>query len=384
MIFIFKKNNKIIYIKIKMFNQNFMPMPMMQFPTQNQNDIKREEIIKPYKEIISQLEKEIEQLRKKNEELLNQLKQYQMNLGNNGMMGNQMNLMNNIGSMGMIGNQINSMNNMMNPMNNMGNVGMMNNQFLPNNMMNPINNMGNIGMMNIQFPPNNMKNPMNNIMNSPMYQMCNQMNLDDNKIIQMKNNKEVKFLSIRVKMEDNVQIYIQTKSDEKMENAINKFCNKVVINKKEDYDFFVISGPKRAKFKATVEENGIEENDDYILVKKKLNINQNSNEINSNNAQIEKNVKNMHEINPIIKGDIINLLFICSSGLNIPIQIGLKNTFRDAEMLFFNKVGIPFSRYKDVIFLFGSQKIDENKTIEHLFVNGSHITVLDQNSIIGA
>lgn len=92
----------------------------------------------------------------------------------------------------------------------------------------------------------------------------------------------------------------------------------------------------------------------------------------------------MHKINPIIKGDIINLLFICSSGLNIIIQIWLKNTFRDAEMLFFNKVGIPFSRYKAVVFLFSNQKIDENKTIGHLFKNGSHITVLDQNSIIGA
>ena len=32
-------------------------------------------------------------------------------------------------------------------------------------------------------------------------------------------------------MEDNVQIYIQTKSDEKMENAINKFCNSICVNR---------------------------------------------------------------------------------------------------------------------------------------------------------
>ena len=54
------------------------------------------------------------------------------------------------------------------------------------------------------------------------------------------------------------------------------------------------------------------------------------------------------------------------------------------QKCYFNKVGIPFSRYKAVVFLFCNQKIDENKTIEHLFVNGSNITVLDQNSIIGA
>ena len=39
-----------------MFNQNPMFMPMMQYKAQN--EMNREEIIRPYKEIIKQLEKE--------------------------------------------------------------------------------------------------------------------------------------------------------------------------------------------------------------------------------------------------------------------------------------------------------------------------------------
>ena len=62
-----------------MFNQSNMPMLMMQFPIQNQNEIKREEIIRPYKEIIRQLETENKQLKDENDQLKIQLKQYQMN-----------------------------------------------------------------------------------------------------------------------------------------------------------------------------------------------------------------------------------------------------------------------------------------------------------------
>ena len=181
-----------------MFNQNNMPMPMLQFPIQNQNEIKREEIIRPYKEIIKQLEKENKQLKDENDQLKIQIKQYQMN--------------------------------------NMGNMGMMNNQ---NNMMNPMNNMGNMGMSNNQINQFNMMNPMNsNIMNSPMYQMCNQMNFVGNQMIPMMDN--IKYLSIRVKMEDGHQILVQTTSDDKIEKAINNFCTKAVIREIDDYDFFVV------------------------------------------------------------------------------------------------------------------------------------------------
>ena len=335
-----------------MFNQNPMAMPMMQFPPQNQNEMKREEIIRPYKEIIKQLEAENERLTKENDQLKSQLKQYQMNN-----MGNQMNPMNNIGNMGMMNNQ----NNMMNQMNNIG-------------MMNQMNNMGNMGMSNNQFNQFNMMNPMNNnIINSPMFQMCNQMNFAGNQMMLMGNEsqkivREVKFLSIKVKMEDGAEIYVQKASDDKMEKAISSFCCKAILDKK-DYDFFVITKHK-AKFDSTIEENGIDTSDDYIFVKKKIVGNDNSKGINGNNIQV-----------PIIKGNIINLIFQATNGLTVVINVGLKNTFRDAAIIFCNRINInPSIIDKDIIFLRSGIKLDlnDNKTLEQMEIKGyERITVLE-------
>ena len=342
-----------------MFNQNPMAMPMMQFPPENQNEMKREEIIRPYKEIIKQLEAENERLTKENDQLKSQLKQYQMNN-----MGNQMNPMNNIGNMDMMNNQ----NNMMNQMNNIG-------------MMNQMNNMGNMGMSYNQFNQFNMMNPMNNnIINSPMFQMCNQMNFAGNQMMLMGNEsqkivREVKFLSIKVKMEDGAEIYVQKASDDKMEKAIISFCCKAVLDKK-DYDFFVITKHK-AKFDSTIEENGIDTNDDYIFVKKKIVQNDNSKGINGNNIQV-----------PIIKGNIINLIFAATSGLRVVINVGLKNTFRDAAIIFCNRINInPSIIDKDIIFLRSGIKLDlnDNKTLKQMGIKGNNsITVMDTTNIIGA
>ena len=353
-----------------MFNQNPMAMPMMQFPPQNQNEMKREEIIRPYKEIIKQLETENERLTKENDQLKSQLKQYQMNN-----MGNQMNPMNNIGNMGMMNNQ----NNMMNQMNNIG-------------MMNQMNNMGNMGMSNNQFNQFNMMNPMNNnIINSPMFQMCNQMNFDGNQMMLMRNEsqkivREVKFLSIKVKMEDGVEILIQKTSDDKMEEAISSFCCKAVLDKK-DYDFFVITKHK-AKFDSTIEENGIDTNDDYIFVKKKIVENDNSKGINDNNIQIKNFRENIIQAVPIIKGNAINLLFYATNGQKVVITVGLKNTFKDAAIAFCNKINInPSLIGTHIIFLLLTEKLDlnDNKTLEQIGIRGNNIiTVLDQMNIYGA
>ena len=342
-----------------MFNQNPMAMPMMQFPPQNQNEMKGEEIIRPYKEIIKQLEAENERLTKENDQLKSQLKQYQMNN-----MGNQMNPMNNIGNMDMMNNQ----NNMMNQMNNIG-------------MMNQMNNMGNMGMSYNQFNQFNMMNPMNNnIINSPMFQMCNQMNFAGNQMMLMGNEsqkivREVKFLSIKVKMEDGAEIYVQKASDDKMEKAIYSFCCKAVLDKK-DYDFFVITKHK-AKFDSTIEENGIDTSDDYIFVKKKIVGNDNSKGINGNNIQV-----------PIIKGNIINLIFQATNGLKVLIVVGLKNTFRDAAIAFCNKINIiPSKIDKDIGFLRNDSILDlnDNKTLEQMEIKGNEtITVLDTKCIKGA
>ena len=357
-----------------MFNQNPMAMPMMQFQVQNQNEMKREEIIKPYKEIIKQLEKENERLINENNQLKNQLKQYQMNN-----MGNQMNLMNNMGNMGMINNQ----NNMMNQMNNMGNIGMINNQNNMMNQMNPMNNMGNMGMINNQFNQFNMMNPMNNnIMNSPMYQMCNQMNFVGNQMIPMMDN--IKYLSIRVKMEDGHQIFVQTKSDDKIEKAINNFCTKVLIRKKDDYDFFVVK-ELNAKFNSTVEEIGINGNDDYILAKKKIIRNKNDN-LNENNIRInevKKIKKNKNLINPNIKGTHINLIFNKNNTSLVSVDVGTLNTLKEAIILYYSKTNDEQNK----MFLFNGNQLNpnDNRTLDQIKIrSGNRITVLNKNEVYGA
>ena len=343
-----------------MFNQNNMPMPMLQFPIQNQNEIKREEIIRPYKEIIKQLEKENKQLKDENDQLKIQIKQYQMN---------------NMGNMDMMNNQ----NNMMNPMNNMGNMGMMNNK---NNMMNPMNNMGNMGMSNNQINQFNMMNPMNsNIMNSPMYQMCNQMNFVGNQMIPMMDN--IKYLSIRVKMEDGHQILVQTTSDDKIEKAINNFCTKAVIREKDDYDFFVVK-ELNAKFNSTVEEIGINGNDDYILVKKKIIRNKNDN-LNENNIRInevKKIKKNKNLINPNIKGTHIRLIF---KKYNSPVavDVGILNTIKEAIILYYSKTNDDQNR----MFYFNGKQFhpNDNRTLDQINIrNSDQITVIETKNIHGA
>ena len=312
-----------------MFNQNNMPMPMLQFPIQNQNEIKREEIIRPYKEIIKQLEKENKQLKDENNQLKNQIKQYQMN--------------------------------------NMGNMGMMNNQ---NNMMNPINNMGNMGMSNNQINQFNMMNPMNsNIMNSPMYQMCNQMNFVGNQMIPKMDN--IKYLSIRVKMEDGHQILVQTTSVDKIEKAINNFCTKAAIREKNDYDFFVVK-ELNAKFNSTVEKIGINGNDDYILVKKKI-IRLNE------NKKIKKN-KNL--INPNIKGTHINLIFKKNTSF-VVVDVGILNTIKEAIILYYSKTNDD----QNIKFVFNGCQLDpnDNRTLAQINISSvSQITVIDFQNMHGA
>ena len=179
-------------------NPNNFNMPMQNMPNQflnlNQNNL--QELIKPYKEKIKKLEQELEE---KNEEIT-QLKLQLLQYNNSN-----------------------------------------NQQFMNNNMGQMSNNMNQMNMFN-----NNMNQMNNNMMFNPMFQMCNQMNINDNKMmmpfIPRGNSfqKEVKYLFIEVKMENNQNIKIQCKSDEKMETLIDKFSCKMGFGfKKEEYVFLI-------------------------------------------------------------------------------------------------------------------------------------------------
>ena len=126
-----------------------------------------------------------------------------------------------------------------------------------------------------------------------------------------------------------------------------------------------------------LKKNGIDTSDDYIFVKKKIVGNDNSKGINGNNIQV-----------PIIKGNIINLMFVATTGLKVAILVGLKNTFRDAAIAFCNKINInPSIIDKDIIFLRSGSKLDlnDNKTLEQMKIKGNErITVWDNKYIIGA
>ena len=107
-----------------------------------------------------------------------------------------------------------------------------------------------------------------------MLQMMNQMNInniqgkENMKIGYNNNEKEPKFLNIKVKTEDGKVINIQSKSNHEMKLVINKLCSKADC-KKENYKFYVMREMKMAKKDLKVEDNGIEGENDYIFVSKK-------------------------------------------------------------------------------------------------------------------
>ena len=250
----------------------------------NLNESYLEELIRPYKEKIEKLENEVKEKQKEIDQL--KLKLFQ----NNSLNKNNQQFMNNMG------NQINNQFNNMNMMNNMGNqMNMMNN---PMNLMN-----------NNQFNQNNMMNmpnfPLNNnLMNSPNFQMCNLMNFNNNipsmaQNWNIPNKKEVKFLTVYFRMPEEhgnqaQSIAIQCKSDDKMEDIINKFRNKANVNK-NDYKF--IFNANLVLMDSTAEEIGLANNSNIFVVKK------GQNEI-SKNIEVNNNIQNIINNNSMPENQI--------------------------------------------------------------------------------
>ena len=384
-----------------MFNmQNNLNMPNMQNPMSNQfinfRESNLEELIRPYKEKIKQLEKELEEKRDEIDKLRIKLFQnYNFNKNNQQFndIGNQMT--NQLNPMNISNNNNNT--NMMNSINNFENP----NNMMNNNIFNPMNNQININNMN--------NNPFNNnIMNNPMFQMqmCNLIS-DNNNIppILPRNRNDfknkTKFLSLIFKTQEGIPISIQCKSDDKMEDAINKFIAKSG-DYKTNYDFIV--SKKIKELNKTVEENGLVDKNCFISVTKKSedDINEeneikNENKINNNDNniynddindylagdQMEKNNTNIK-----LKGQTISLNFITTVGSHVRITIGVHNTFREAAILFCQSLDVPISVLeKNIIFLYNSNKINilGKETIEEIGIkDGYKITVFDCANIIGA
>jgi hypothetical protein len=293
----------------------------------------------------------------------------QMNMMNNNK--GQMNMMNfNMGQMNMMNNNMGKMNmlNQINPMNNNGN------QMNMNMINNPFN------MMNNRF---NMNNMMNNQMNQ-MINMGNQINVMGNEKLPRMGmgyeSQDIKYLSIKIRMEKGKEIIVQCKSNDKMKKVINNFCIKSCMGNVEDYYFFIIKEEK-AKLDSSVEQNGIKQKD-YILAKKKL--------VNNKENQSLNDKKEQNSINdsPVILGKPIYLMFVLGNGVKVNIQIGLNNTIKDALIKFCNKLGLSISCLgKDLGFLFNASFLDyeDNRTLGEIgIIDCSSITVLDRINFIGA
>ena len=309
--------------------QNMQNMPNMQNMQNNQNQYINlnesylEELIRPYKEKIEKLENEVKEKQKEIDQL--KLKLFQ----NNSLNKNNQQFMNNMG------NQINNQFNNMNMMNNMGNqMNMMNN---PMNLMN--NNQFNQNKM-INMPNFSLNN---NLMNSPNFQMCNLMNFNNNissmtQNWNIPNKKEVKFLTVYFRMpvaqgNQYAPIAIQCRSDDKMEDIINKFCNKACANK-NDYKF--IFNANGVLMDSTAEEIGLTNNSNIFVLKKI------QNEVSKNNTEVNNNNQNIINNNSMSEREI-RLLFENQSriGSKVMIKIGINKTVREAEYKFCEKHGFP-------------------------------------------
>ena len=223
---------------------------------------------------------------------------------------------------------------------------------------------------------NHMNNPMNPI---SMFDPLMQMQMD-----------RIKNLLVKVMMEDGTKILVQCYSNDKLEIPIKKFQTKV--QNSDDFDFFIIKEEK-AKINLTVEEIGINDDDCYISARKKLK-NSNENNVIEQNIQynkeyIDKNYSNDNlEIKPLNFGNKIYLMFEHTSGLKIFFNMDQNKTFKDAVIMFCNKVGIPYSTIqKDIYFIFNAEKLNilDNRKLAQISSGVSmRICVVDLKNIIGS
>ena len=269
----------------------------------------------------------------------------------------------------------------------------------------------------------NFINPMNNPMNqNPMFNFFMQMNMMNNiqnpgmqqmNPSKIQNNQNVKNLVVTVAMEDGRRILVQCQSNDKLEIPIKNFLTKT--QNSEDFDFFIIT-EKKANKNLTVEENGIISDSCYISARKKLK-NSNENNIIEQNIQYNKEYKDKNdsndnlEINPINFGSKINLTiehtydnpqinhinlgpkinlrFEITTGLKIFISIDGDKTFKEAVIMFCNKVKKPFSTIqKNIFFLFNAKKLDVEDNRKLIQISSGNnmmiICVVDATNIIGA
>ena len=194
--------------------------------------------------------------------------------------------------------------------------------------------------------------------------------------------KEVEFLTIIFRMSDEQRnqtpsIQIQCRSDDKMEDIINRFCTKTVVDKK-DYKFIFCA--KEVLMDSTAEEIGLTNNSSIFVLKK------GQNEI-SKNIEVNNNNKNMINNNSMPENQIIRLFFetFPSIGSKVMIKIDINKTIREAEYKFCEKLGLPYSTLKYLKFISAGEELNPDMKISQSRLKGNNqILVMDMNNLIGA
>ncbi len=156
----------------------------------------------------------------------------------------------------------------------------------------------------------------------------------------MNNIKDTNNLLMKFNFENKAKVQIQCKSNDKMEVPIKHFAIKVGIN------------IEIKDMNSTIEENGLTSKKYYIQAQKKSNDNEESSD--DENDIIQPNLIPQIKIN----GDIINLVFILNTGLNVIIKIGINNTFKEAVIKLSQKIGLSFSKLKkNYVFLYNARQL---------------------------
>jgi len=264
-----------------------------------------------------------------------------------------------------------------------------------------INNMNMMNMNNMNMNNMNMMNMNNIIMNNMNMNMMNMnnMNMMNNKFDQGKLNT-VKYLTLQFQCEgdDIKKTNIPCKSNDISKVPINNYLSKMQKSNINDYEFLL--NERKVDLNLTVEDNGINEQNRLIIVKKKLqnsfenNIieqNQNNNYINEFKDKLNPNEN--FKYNPMKNEYKINLQFAHSIGQRYNIVVISHNeTFFSAVKEFCKMMGLSFDELKKnkdkIAFIYNANKLDieDSRTLGQIFQHSTitRISVIDYSNIFGA
>jgi hypothetical protein len=313
-------------------------------------------------------------------------------------------------------------NNMMN--NNMTNNNMMSNNMMSNNMSPFASGMDNQTELKIQFYEQTKKDLeekirqkefeiyglkdklryyknqafiFNQQMNMNMMYMANYMkykNLMYNQLLNERQDKNIKNLTIYFQYNGANRISIQCRSTEKIKDVLQKFCCKAA-EQANSLNFYYNSIKIKANDITTIDELNIKDNG-IVDVVKKDNLSSNKNtelsdeqKSSDDNSSIDNNETEFLNQN-INENDLnqkkIFLTFVSSSGLKLVMDFNEEETVNDALTKYCKRIQIEKDQKDNIAFIFNSEKLNfgDNRQLKNLFSDGATITVIDTGGIIGA